>query len=303
MTYNKSGFNIMSLKQEAKSMVNNISREVNDVTGLPCKYLLREEINVDSVFNDVTSSSFNQYYDITMVVDFNETSVQENDFLSKFGIEANDRVTFEVNITKWEDEITSLNPTVKTPREGDLIYIQGVDRLWEITYVDFEKKLFDFDHLTYTINAQVYNYSQETQFGTDSGVDVIDNMETANTYAVDFTLGSGSGTYSKDEVVYQGVNLIEATARGIVIGWNEETKVLRVSDISGTFAANQMIIGNQTTAAYLLGATVTLSTPVEQANLFSNDTDLATADNQSIEWEADKVIDWSETDPFSEGDY
>lgn len=297
--YNKSGFNIMSLRQEAANMVNNINREVNDVTGLNCKYLVRDEINIDTVFNDVTSSSFNTYHDIVMVVKFSETSVQEADFLTKFGIQANDRASFEVNKSKWQDEI----PSVPKPREGDLIYIQGDPRLWEITYVDEEKSLHDFYHLTYTLSAQVYEYSQETDFNLDTGVDVIDNMQQDRTYAVDITVGSGSGTYAKDEVVYQGVNLAEATARGIVIGWNPDTKVLRITDLVGTFLANQMIIGNQTASAYMLGATVTLSTPVESAELFSNDTNISTADNQSIEWEADKVIDWSEDDPFSEGNY
>ena len=298
-TYNRSGFNIMSFRQEATKMVNNINREVNDVTGLNCKYLVREEINVDSVFNDVTSSSFNSYHDIIMVVKFSETSVQEADFLTKFGIQANDRASFEVNISKWKDEI----PSIEKPREGDLIYIQGDPRLWEITYVDEEKALHNFYHLTYTISSQVYEYSQETDFNIDTGVGVIDDMQTTRAYAVDLTVGSGSGTYAKDEIVYQGVNLTEATARGIVIGWNPDTKVVRITDIIGTFLANQMIIGNQSSSAYLLGAVVTLSTPVADGAVFSNDLNIGDADNQSIEWNADKVIDWSESDPFSEGNY
>lgn len=289
------GFNIMTFKQEALDMMNSISREVNEVTGLQVKYIVRDEINVDTVFNDVTSSSFTTFYNTVMVVKFSDTNVQEADFLTKFGITAQDTTTYEINISKWKEDI----PSLPSPREGDLLFIDGDNRLWEITYVDEEHSLHDFYHLTYTISAQVFEYNQETM-DLNTGVDTIDDFAEIRTYSIDITLGSGSGTYAKDEVVYQGLNLTEATARAIVVGWNEESKILRINDVVGSFVANQLVIGNQTDAAYLLGTTVTLSTPTSEAVLYSNDT---TADNQTLEYEADQIIDWSESDPFSDNDY
>lgn len=292
-----SGMNLTQLSQESQSMVNSISKEVSESTGYPVKYIKRELISVDTIFNDVKQSTFTEYYDTSMVVEVDESSLGEQDYLSKFGIEIKNQISFSINKETWSELTTGL----LRPREGDLIYLEMSDRLWEITYVDNfrEKKLTDWDYMSHHITCEVFDYNQE-DIDLDTGIDTIDKFDEDNRYSIDITLGSGSGTFVKDEIVYQGPNLNESTARAIVLGWNEETKVLRIFDLVGNFAANQMLIGNMSESAYLLGATTVLSTPSDIVSHFSND-DFAM--NTEIEIEAEKIIDWTEEDPFSEGDY
>ncbi len=276
-------------------MLDSMSKESTEVLGHPVKYIPRDIVDTDNIFNDVKRSSFTSYYDTKMVVEIDESQLGEQDFLSKFGIEIKNSISFSINKTKWSEDIP-----FDRPKEGDLIYFEMSDRLWEITYVDNfkENKLTSYDYLSFHISCEVFEFNQET-FDIDTGIDTLDKFDDDMSYSIDLTLGSGDGVFAKDEVVYQGVNLQEATARAIVIGWNPDTKVLRINDVVGNFMASQMIVGNSSGSAYLLGATTTLSTPTDLVTHFANDD---YADNQEIEIESDKIIDWSEIDPFSEGE-
>jgi len=78
-----------------------------------------------------------------------------------------------------------------------------------------------------------------------------------------------------------------------VLSWNSTDRLLKLTDLVGTFTTSQNVVGN-TSSAYF---TVT-TTPNTQ--IFVND---ASANNITIETEADSIIDFSESNPFSEGDY
>ena len=74
------------------------------------------------------------------------------------------------------------------------------------------------------------------------------------------------------------------TARGKT--WTKSTNVLEVSIIDGTFTPGEVIVGSKSNARYGI--------------LEQNTDDLVTpfADNDNIELEADKILDFSETNPF-----
>lgn len=108
----------------------------------------------------------------------------------------------------------------------------------------------------------------------------------------------GVGTYIPKETVIGGIT--SNTAR--VKSWNSVTNILEVSNLSGSFVPGETITGNTSGATYkveFLGTipvgigTTSTYTPVDGQN--SKD---PFAQNYEFQTEANKVIDFSESNPF-----
>ena len=101
------------------------------------------------------------------------------------------------------------------------------------------------------------------------------------------TIGAGAtvgvGTFwFNEEVVGQQSNVV-----GRVKGWDEDTGVLKVGIMTGTFYEGERLVGSKSGATYETSTTGTAST----------DTDYF-RQNEDIEFDADQIIDFSESNPF-----
>ena len=92
----------------------------------------------------------------------------------------------------------------------------------------------------------------------------------------------GVGTYQYNEIVTGTMSGVTARVRS----WNYSTSTLEISNVTGTFTKGETIVGSASSAVY------TLSSIVEE------DIKDAYADNLSIETEADKILDFTEINPF-----
>ena len=110
-------------------------------------------------------------------------------------------------------------------------------------------------------------------------------------YAINLSLGTGTGNYVNDENVYVGDTYASANTTARVVSWNQTDRELKITDIVGTFGATSNIVGQTSGAYYSLSTT-------PDTQVFVNDT---TANNVTFETEADSIIDFSESNPFSEG--
>jgi len=102
---------------------------------------------------------------------------------------------------------------------------------------------------------------------------------------------TGVGTYVYNETITG----YESNTTAIVKSWNVVTKVLEVSNITGTFTSGEELTGSESGAVY------TLKTQNTDNLEDSNDSDNKYGkyeDNYNIENEADAVIDFTETNPF-----
>jgi hypothetical protein len=99
----------------------------------------------------------------------------------------------------------------------------------------------------------------------------------------------GSGTFSANEIVYQGASLATATARGYVAEWNKPNLTLRIRNIKGIFQSNVAVVGSLNSASWILS---TGNTQEDATSLID--------DNVIIEEEADNFLDFTETNPFGE---
>ena len=79
----------------------------------------------------------------------------------------------------------------------------------------------------------------------------------ATGYILKVNLGTGSGDYKLEDVVYQGRSIAEASAAGIVVDYSEantNNKTLRIGGVQGVFEINANIHAASTNAVYRLSS-------------------------------------------------
>ena len=278
-------FNTTSVTSE-QSLVENLVVESIQIHGQDFYYIKRDLVNADTVFNEDTLSKYETAWQIEMYIEDTDGFQGEGDFLSKFGLEVRDQLNVVVSKERFAEE----KPDYDTPREGDLIYWPLVDKIFEIQFVEDEASFYQLGKIyVYRLQTEVWEYSHES---INTGIDEIDDIVDTHMFSVDMTLGTGAGDYTVGEQVYQGSTLETADAKGQVVTWNAGTKVLKVNHLTGDFTSNVNVIGAQSNTSYLLGAT--------QELIYTQD---RTVDNDifTTSAQADDIIDFSVTNPFSEG--
>ena len=250
--------------------------------------LPRQYMNEDLLYGEDTISQFSQSHLIEMYVKSVDGFEGEGDFISRFGLEIRDQVIFSLARRRWEN----LETGYERPREGDLIFLPLNKKLYEIRFVEHESMFYQFGKLPiFDMTCELFQYDSQR---IDTGIEQIDDIEDNFAYAVEVTLqAGGSGNYVEDEYVYVGSTESTANTKGRVISWNSTDRVLKLTDLKGTFSVSQNVVGNTSGASFTVGTTPNTQT-------FVNDT---SANNITIQTESDSIIDFSESNPFSESNY
>ena len=268
-----------------QNLLNEINREVIQQAGIDVMYLPRTLVKEDLVMNEDVLSKFSNAYQIEMFVKSNEGFGGEGDLVSKFGLDIRDELILVAHVDSFK-----FATDMAKPLEGDLIYFPLSERTFEIKFVEHEQPFYQVgQNYVFEITCEVFQYGEED---IDTGTDV-DKVERENAYAIDLVLTAvgGSGNFIVDEEIYQGASLAAATAKGIVASWDSANKTVRVNTVVGTFAAPKKVTG-ETSGAYY-----------DQASV--DDQALPTvpyADNKILETDGDNILDFTELDPWSEGD-
>jgi len=215
----------------------------------------------------------------------------QQDFFSKFGLEIRDVV--KVILSRRSFQIRVPQNTFTRPREGDLVYVpflNGTGELYEITFVEQAK---DFHQLGrkapyfYELSLEKFKYSQEI---INTGTYDIDKVSNDSSYTLHLNTGSGTGTYTIQEIVYQSLDSTYANANTVayVQSWIPSSNTLSVTNIAGEFIDGLRLIGKTSNAQYTLTSFDPLDTPAH----------LEVYDNYYIANTANSIIDFSETNPF-----
>ena len=238
------------------------------------------------LYGEDTISEFNQAHLIEMYIKTVDGFEGEGDFISRFGLEIRDQVVFSVARRRFDNlDITEQD----RPLEGDVIFLPLNKKLYEIRFVEHESMFYQFGKLPiFDLTCELFQYDDQR---IDTGVDDIDEIEDKLAYSINLSMGDGSGAYVDDETVYVGDSVSSANTKARVVSWNSTDKTLKITDVVGTFGATSNIVGDTSGAYYSL-------TTTPDTQVFVND---KTANNVTIETEADSIIDFSESNPFSEG--
>jgi hypothetical protein len=271
-------------------------------------YIPREYLKKDLVFGEDPISQFKDAYTIEMYIQNVTSFGGQMNVINKFGINITDRVTLQVSKTRFEQEITTKDVIIKTPREGDLIYFPFNKSLFEINYVEDKIPFFQFGVLnTYTLTCELFTYSYETIDTGFTDIDVVEEDRKHNMYA--FTLSGapviGLSVLKRGEKVFQVAGITgasaayaNATAEAFIVEYTGN--VTYVKGVSGNFVSGssgtQSIKGvTSGVEYYILGVTSTnVNLGVDPISGY------AEIENDIYADHADTKINFSRDNPFSE---
>lgn len=160
--------------------------------------------NFDKIYGeDTQTSKFTQALDIEMYIKNVEGFAGDGDFLSKFGVQIKDQITFTVARRSFNDEVGRFLDVVR-PREGDLIFFPLNQKLFEIKFVEHEGVFYQLGSLQmYDLKCELFEYQSEV---FDTGVTEIDALYTD--YSLDVTRFSLMTEDSKTLITEDGEVLI-----------------------------------------------------------------------------------------------
>jgi Virus neck protein len=275
-------------------LVENLVIEALQIYGLDVYYLPRTTRDqVDYLFGEDVLKEYRTAQPIEMYLE-NVTGFDgEQDFISKFGLEIRDEVTMLVSRLRFRYTVNGYT----RPREGDLVYVPMTTSFFEITSVESENDQAMFYTLGRGRGGNVYVYAlrmKQFYFSNEiieTGVKEIDGSIRNYYSKLRISLGSGSGKFVNDEIVYQGANLSSATAQALVYDF-EPNAYVDVYRMQGDFTSSANVKGSTSSAQW----TVTLASDAAVQNTAFEDI----IDNARIEAASDGIIDFTEVNPFGE---
>jgi hypothetical protein len=273
-----------------QELLNSLTREVIQMSGIDILYLVRTSVKIDDILNEDVLAKYESAVEIEMYVNTPEGFGGAGDIATKFGLDVQDELNMIVNKERFFKETG-----MAAPREGDLIYLPLDRNLFEIKFVEDEKPFYPLGKNTvYELTCEKFVYSQEEFALPDDGTgtkEIFDKYERKNAITMQLKVAAGSLLYKADETIYQGASLAGATATAQVADFNDTTGVLNVFHVTGDFGVGQNVIGVKS------AATRSITNIDEQTQTSSE-----YSDNITFETEGDGVLDFSELDPWSEGD-
>ena len=312
-------FNHHGTNTPENRLIENLMIESIQTYGIDVYYLPRTLNNEDTLLGEDASSSFNSAHTIEMYIKSVDGFEGDGDFISKFGLQIKDQITFTVARRRWAELNVQGEGRAKIPHEGDLIYFPTTEALFQILFVEDEAVFYQTGALqTYDMLCEMFTYSDQS---LNTGIDTIDAIERAQSYSINFTMDTGNGNYTIGETVYQGASLSAATVKGEVGSWNSTTKILNLFNMTGNFSGTVNIYESPFSIALEDGTTLllddgTTNTPnsstegkpyfessasysITSFDAQSSAADTAaSADNAEIEAAADAIIDFTEGNPF-----
>lgn len=168
-------FNNFSSSGE-QNLIENLVIESIKIHGVDNYYIPRKIINRDNAFREQEFSEYGEAIQIEMYIRNVDGFEGDGEFLSKFGVEVRDQITFSVALRVFENEVGSVLRRDR-PSESDLIFFPFTKALYTIKYVNKKPIFYQLGALQmYDVVCELFEYSNEI-FNT--GIDIIDKTYNA----------------------------------------------------------------------------------------------------------------------------
>lgn len=168
-----------------QTLVEDLIIESIKIHGIDLWYIYRSITNRDDVYNEDDMPIFDKARMIEMYIKSVDNFEGEGDFLSKFGLEIRDSVTFTCAIRTFSEEI-GYPFNIAKPREGDLIYFPISRNIFEIRHVEPESIFYQLGRLqVYDIKCDLFEFSNERFQTNVKEIDDLFNLidtSSANTF-------------------------------------------------------------------------------------------------------------------------
>ena len=249
-------------------------------------YIPRTLVKEDSVFGEDTLSKYTGAFEVEVYLEDAGGFRGDGDIFSQFGVRIQDQVTFIISKRRFTAAVDD-NATLIVegrPNEGDLIHFPMVGKTFQIQYVEHEQPFFQLGKVyTWGLRCELFEYSDED---IDTGVAEVDAIETNFANAVGMVMAEGgTGTFTVGETVTGGTTNTTAEVKS----WDAATRTLILINRSGRFSSGETMTGDTSSAVW---STFTYNT----INNVNSDYD----QNQAIEYDADAIIDFTQSNPFGE---
>ena len=145
-----------------QNLIDDLVIESIQIFGIDVHYISGLFNNVDKIFNEDDTPLYDELYNFEVYVKNVDGFEGEGDFLSKFGLEIRDSITFTVAIRTFEQYVTRNNQSIVRPKENDIIYLPLNKKMYRITYVEHESVFYQSGSLqVYDIKCELMEYSNE----------------------------------------------------------------------------------------------------------------------------------------------
>ena len=168
-------FNNFSSSGE-QNLIENLIIESIKIHGVDTYYIPRKIVNKESTFRVQALTQYGEAILAEMYIRNVNGFEVDGEFLSKFGVEVRDQITFSIAVRVFENEI---GRTLKRDRpiENDLVWFPFNGALYQIKYVNKKPIFYQMGALQmYDVVCELYEYSNEV-FTT--GIEIIDNTYNA----------------------------------------------------------------------------------------------------------------------------
>jgi len=157
-----------------QNLIDDLVIESIQIYGLDIIYLNRKLTGVDNILNEDDISVFDETHEFEVYVKNVEGFEGEGDFLSRFGLQIRDQITFTVAHRTFEKYATRDNADLTRPYEGDLIYFPLNAKLFKVMHVEHESVFYQTGALqVYDMRCELFEYSGER---FDTGIPNIDQF-------------------------------------------------------------------------------------------------------------------------------
>jgi hypothetical protein len=145
-----------------QNLIDDLVIESIQIYGLDIQFITGAFNNIDAVFNEDDTPVYDQMYSFEVYVKNVDGFEGEGDFLSKFGLQIRDQVTFTTAIRTFERHVTRNDQTRIRPKEGDVIWLPLNQKMYRITYVEHESVFYQSGALNvYDMRCELMEYSGE----------------------------------------------------------------------------------------------------------------------------------------------
>lgn len=190
-------FNNFQASQE-QDMLESLIIEAIRIYGHDVYYVPRKLNNYDDVYGADDQSSYGAAILLEMYIKSVDGFGGDGSFMSKFGLEIRDRVTFSVSQRIFDDEVGVMTLQVR-PNEGDLIYFPLNKKCFQIKFVNKYEMFYPLGKLyTWDLTTELFEYSNEP---INTGIPEIDNLyKSLDINAMDWkiTIENGGALLTED---------------------------------------------------------------------------------------------------------
>ena len=192
-----------------QNLIENLIIESIKIHGVDVYYVPRKIVNRDSTFREQALTEYGEAISIEMYIKNIDGFEGDGEFLSKFGVEVRDQLTFSVAMRIFDNEVGSVLRRDR-PLENDLIWFPFNKALYQIKFVNRKPIFYQLGALQmYDVVCELYEYSNEV-FNT--GVELIDNtynsfLTTTDPYVMTTETGVSLMTEDGDIIIEEEYNI------------------------------------------------------------------------------------------------